>query len=93
MRASGPTAVPVGPLGCFLGVIDERRQVPAPTASAWMCDLTEARGPVFVVLRANDLEARAALAVHLVEAEAVSSAEEAAGLISDCSPEAVAVVW
>jgi hypothetical protein len=53
----------------------------------------EARGPIFAVLRGDEAEARLALSAHLVDAGAVVDIEEAAQLLVDVRPEAVAVVW
>jgi hypothetical protein len=74
-------------------MVDERRQVPAPSATGWLFDLTDARGPIFAVLRGSKAEARAALVIHLVDTGAVAELNDAAQLLVDARHDAVAVVW
>jgi hypothetical protein len=69
------------------------RQVPAPSATAWLLDLTAARGPRVVVLRGDEAEAREALARHLQDIGSAFSDEEAAELIAEATSEPVGVVW
>lgn len=59
----------------------------------WLFDLTDARGPVFAVLRGDEAEARHALAAHLADAGPVGDADEALALLAEVKPDAVAVVW
>lgn len=87
-------ALVADPFACFFSVvIDARRQVPAPSATGWLFDLTAARGPIFAVLRGDEDEALMTLRAHLVDAGAVPDLEEAAQLLLDARPNAVAVVW
>jgi hypothetical protein len=69
------------------------RQVPTPSASAWLVDLSELRGPVFCVLRASQEEAREALIAHLLEIGQFDTREEAVEVVADAPTESVGVVW
>lgn len=62
-------------------MIDTDRQLPTPSASAWSIDLDAIGGPVFVVHRRDQSEARAALARHLVEIGAVADTIKAERLV------------
>lgn len=87
-------ALVAGLIACFFSVvIDARRQVPAPSATGWLFDLTDVRGPIFAVLRGDEREAHTALSAHLVDTGAVVDLDEAAQLLHDARPEVVAVVW
>jgi len=46
-------------------MIDADRQVPTPTAEAWLIDLAVLGGPKFVVLARSSEEARRRLVEHL----------------------------
>jgi hypothetical protein len=48
-------------------MVDDERQAPAPSAFAWLIDLTAVGGPRFVVVRRDENEAREALVAHLVK--------------------------
>ena len=83
-----------GLAGCFFSVvIDESRQVPAPSAPAWLFDLSERRGPSFAVLRRHEDEARVALGLHLADSGAVVDLEDAIELLDGVNPHSVTVVW
>lgn len=69
------------------------RQVPAPSAAAWLIDLASTRGPRFVVLSASADVAREALGEYLVSIGRVSDIEEARELLADSLAEPVGVVW
>lgn len=77
----------------FSGVIYTPRQVPAPSAAGWLFDLTTSRGPLFVVLRVTEDDARQALSEHLVDIGAVADHGEADQLIDGQAPAMVGVVW
>lgn len=70
-------------------MIDTDRQVPTPSASAWSFDLSRLGGPRFVVLNANEAEARTHLAEHLLELGRTGDLTE----IQTVAGERVAVVW
>lgn len=74
-------------------MVDQPRQVPSPSASAWLIDLRAAEGPAFVVLRVREDEAADRLVEHLIDIGAVIGEAEAAALISGVEPISVAVVW
>jgi hypothetical protein len=74
-------------------VVDQHRQVPAPSAVAWVVDLRDVRGAILVVLRRSETEARHALVAHLVDIGAVASIEEAVALAADSPAEHVGVIW
>lgn len=69
------------------------RQVPPPSASAWLFDLAAVRCPQFAVLRGDEVEARDALVDHLVEIGSVADREEAAELLADAEVGSIGVVW
>lgn len=68
-------------------------QVPAPTAAGWLLDLAAIRGPRFVVLRGDELEARSALAAYLIDIGKVWSLEDAEELLAEAVTEPIGVVW
>jgi hypothetical protein len=74
-------------------MVYEVRQVPAPSGSRWLFDLSCTRGPQFVVPRTGAVEARKALAEHLGATESVPSQTDAAELLAEAEVEPVAVVW
>lgn len=74
-------------------MIDTRRQVPSPSASAWLIDLTAAGGPRFVVVRREEDEARDALVAHLVEIGSIPNTIAAERLVGRAPIESVAVTW
>lgn len=80
----------------FLGgsmMVDEPRQVPALSASAWSIDLAPIGGPVFIVLRRNETEARTALVTHLVEIGSIPNTVEAERAVAAAPIDSVGVVW
>ncbi len=70
----------------------EPRQVPSPSAVAWLLDLSPTGGPRYVVLRPDEQEARDALSVHLIDIGAMTI-EEADTVTETAEAESVAVVW
>ncbi len=74
-------------------MVDMNRQVPTPSASAWSIDLTRIGGPLFVVLRRDEDDARAAVVRHLVDIGSISNTIEAERTITKAPTESVAVVW
>ena len=74
-------------------MIDTRGQVPAPSASPWLIDLTAAGGPRFAVLRLAEEEARDALVAHLVEIGSIPNTIAAERLVGSAPIESVAVTW
>jgi len=73
--------------------IDTNRQVPFPSAHAWLIDLAPHGGPHFVVLRLEEHSAHQQLAEHLVWLGKVESDAEGQQLIADIKAEQVAVIW
>ena len=74
-------------------MIYEARKAPAPSATGWVFDLTDVRGPVLAVLRRTEVDAGTALAEHLVDAGSVADAQEAIDLTGHVDPIPVAVIW
>ena len=74
-------------------MVDMSRQVPSPAASAWSIDLTRIGGPLFIVLRMGDDDARAALVRHLVDIGSISNTIEAERVVAAAPIESVGVVW
>lgn len=68
-------------------------QVPSPSAAGWLVDLREARGPLFVVLRRTEVQARECLRDHLVDTGTFSSAEEVDEVLAHAVTSPVGVVW
>lgn len=68
-------------------------QVPSPSATGWLIDLTEVRGPRFVVLRTDQDSARLALVCHLREIGAVADETEVEALLIAAPTEPIGVVW
>jgi hypothetical protein len=69
------------------------RQVPTPCAAAWLLDLTASDGPMLVVLRREQCEARAAAVGHLLDAGIVVGVAEAREIVARASAQLVAVTW
>jgi hypothetical protein len=69
------------------------RQVPAPSAAAWLFDLTHIGAPMFVVLRQDEAEARACFGVQLVELGVVADFGEAAAALAEANVQHVGVIW
>jgi hypothetical protein len=74
-------------------MIDTRGQVLAPSASAWLIDLTAGGGPRSVVVRHEEDEAREALVAHLVEIGSIDNTIAAERLVGSAPAETVAVTW
>lgn len=74
-------------------MIDKQRQVPAISALAWSIDMTIIGGPVYVVLSRDEVEARAALARHLVEIGSISNTMRAERIVATAAITSVGVVW
>jgi hypothetical protein len=68
------------------------RELPSSAASAWAIDLRDARGPMFVVLRASETAARAALVEYLAAMQ-VADVVEARALVDIAQAKGVAVIW
>ncbi len=69
------------------------RQVPSPSATAWLFALKTEGRPQFVVLRTHEDAARNALLEHLVEAGAVTDSAEAHRLVTRADTDLAEVVW
>jgi len=69
------------------------RQLPSPSAVAWLFDLGDTRGPWIVVLRDHEVEARERLGEHLVELGQADDIAQAMDLLADVTPEHAGVVW
>lgn len=69
------------------------RQLPSPSAVAWLFDLGKPRGPWIVVLRDHEDEARQRLAEHLVELGQAADVAGAFALLTGVTPEHAGVVW
>jgi hypothetical protein len=74
-------------------MVDEPRQVPALSASAWSIDLVPVGGPSFIVLRRDEAEARTALVEHLVEIGSIPDTIKAERMVAAAPIESVGVVW
>jgi hypothetical protein len=74
-------------------MVDSDGQVPTPSASAWSIDLDAVDGPVFVVHRRDQGEARAALVRHLVEIGAVADTIESERIVNAAPISSVGVIW
>lgn len=74
-------------------MVDSDRQVPTPSASAWSIDLEAIGGPVFVVHRRDESDARAALVRHLVEIGAVADTIKAERIVRVAPISSVGVIW
>ena len=69
------------------------RQLPSPSAVAWLFDLGDVRGPWVVVLRDHEDEARERLAEHLVELGQAADVRHAYELLENVEAEHAGVVW
>lgn len=69
------------------------RQLPSPSAAAWLFDLGSLRGPWILVLRDREDEARQRLAEHLVELGQASDVAEAMTVLSDVPVDHAGVIW
>jgi hypothetical protein len=69
------------------------RQLPSPSAAAWLFDLGDLRGPWILVLRDREDEARQRLAEHLVDVGQASDVAEAMAVLADVPIDHAAVIW
>lgn len=69
------------------------RQLPSPSAAAWLFDLGDLRGPWVVVLRDHEEEARERLAEHLVELGQADDVSAAMEVLADVPVDHAGVVW
>jgi hypothetical protein len=74
-------------------MVDTGRQVPSPSASAWLIDLSHVDGPQFVVFRLSEIEARQAVVGHVVENGAIANTIAAERLVAAAPASQVGVVW
>jgi hypothetical protein len=74
-------------------MIDTKRQLPHPAASAWLLDLTPADGPALVVLRLDPQDAADTAVGFLIDLGVVRDTARARSLIADLDPQLVAVTW
>ena len=74
-------------------MVDASRQLPSPEAQAWSINLAEVGGPVTVVCRREEAEAREALVHHLVGIGAVANTCAAERIVAGAPITSVAVVW
>jgi hypothetical protein len=79
--------------GLLFSGVYVRRQVPTPSAAAWLLDLSGSRGPLLVVLRRGDDEALAAAVGQLLDAGIATDAAQAREMVADVEPQLVAVTW
>lgn len=68
-------------------------QVPAPSASAWLVDMSEFGGPCFVVLRTSRCDARTATVSHLIEIGFGLDRAKVESLVSRAAVTEAAVIW
>ncbi len=68
-------------------MVDTARRVPVPTAAGWLSDLSHLGAPMFVVLRQHEAEARACLAIELVELGVVAGYDEATVALTEAAVE------
>lgn len=73
-------------------MVDASRQVPSPSASAWLLEVAAAGSPRYVVLRTDEEEAREALAAYLADIGAVETMSIDT-VTESTTAEIVAVVW
>ncbi len=69
------------------------RQVPTPSAAAWLFDLTRSGGPLLVVLGRDASEARATAVGHLLDAWVAIDDGHARAMVAAVEPQLVAVTW
>lgn len=69
------------------------RQVPTPSAAAWLFDLTRSGGPLLLVLRRDASEARATAVGHLLDAWVAIDDGHARAMVAAVEPQLVAVTW
>lgn len=73
--------------GFFVKMIDNERQVPAPSAAGWLFDLGDQYGPAFVVLRQDEGAALDCLRDHLDDLGVPDDA------LASAQVEHAAVIW
>lgn len=78
--------------GLLFSVVDVTRQVPSPSASGWLFDASEYRGPRFVVLRLDEDEAYGRLVEHLRELGVASDDAEAAAILEGATIDFIGVL-
>ena len=76
----------------FFGV-SPMRQLPSPSAAAWLFDLGLAGGPWIVVLRDREDEARERLAEHLVELGQADTVKAGMEALTRARVDHAGVVW
>ena len=69
------------------------RQLPPPSAAAWLFDLGDLRGPWILVLRDHEDEARQRLAEHLVELGQATDVADAMATLAGVSVDHAGVIW
>jgi hypothetical protein len=74
-------------------MVDTLRQLPSPSAAAWLFDLGQLRGPWMVVLRDLEPEARERLAEHLVELGHAEDVAAAMRLLAAVQVDHAGVLW
>jgi hypothetical protein len=92
-RSTGRTQHCAAGSGLLFSGIYAMRQVPTPSAAAWLLDLTASDGPMLVVLRREQCEARAAAVGHLLDAGIVVGVAEARKIVAEADAQLVAVTW
>jgi len=80
-------------LGLIFFRVSPVRQLPSPSAAAWLFDLGDLRGPWIVVLRDREDEARERLAEHLVELDQASDVAEAMQILDGVTADHAGVIW
>ena len=86
-------AMAVWMIFCALTMIDKIRQLPSPSATAWLFDLGGHGGPWIVVLRDVDCEARERLAEHLVSLGKAADVAAAMAMLTCIRAEHAGVLW
>lgn len=79
--------------GLFSWGVSLMRQLPSPSAAAWLFDLGDLRGPWIVVLRDHEEEARERLAEHLVELGQSPDIPTALAVVADVAVDHAGVIW
>jgi len=92
-RSAGRTQHCAAGSGLLFSGVYVSRQVPTPSAAAWLLDLTASGGLTLVVLRREQCEARAVAVGHLLDAGIVGGVAEAREIVARATPELVAVTW
>lgn len=73
--------------------VSPMRQVPPPSASAWLFDLGSLRGPWILVLRDLEDEALERLAEHLVDLGHAAGVAEALAALASVEAYHAGVIW